>query len=115
MTDERNCVNCVHWSWDSGSDAYSDMTPGTDWSSDCGKGHWAMVGAGVSEQQFRDNMRTARRCADYQERAATLPNIADFGLSRQILVRRGSEWAVMKIEDCTEAAMSTVDEWQRHP
>lgn len=113
MSDENNCVNCIHWRWSSGHPDYSDMTPGTGWSSDCRKQHWSMDGWDVSEQTFRENMRTARRCADYEERLSELPNIADFGFNKQILVRRGKAWALMALGDATEEAFRDVDEWKR--
>ena len=110
---KRNCIDCIHWHWDSGYGRLSDMTPGTNWSSHCAQGHWEMEGHNVSEQRFRDNMRTARRCTDYTERLAVLPSVADFGFSREILVRRGNAWSTMAIADCTEESMQGVDEWRR--
>ena len=110
---KRNCIDCVHWSWSAGEGRYSELTPGTDWHSECKQRHWEMSGHNVSEQTFRDNMRTARRCTDYVERTPQLPSVADFGHNREILVRRGASWGVMRIEECTEESMATVDEWKR--
>ena len=113
MSEERNCVNCIHWRWHSGQGGYSDLTPGTDWSSHCSRGHWEMEGDGVSDDQFRDNMRWARRCSDYSERVTVYPTVNDFGFSRQILVRRGTTWSVMNWVDCSKESFSDVDEWKR--
>lgn len=66
---EKLCVFCKHWSFYGGSPGYSEMTPGSDASMDCTKGHY---GRGFDlmdisgEEGFRALIKKAETCKDYK-------------------------------------------------
>jgi hypothetical protein len=71
---EKLCVFCQHWDWDGGSQGYSEMTPGTDASMDCRKGHykplhkysWRLDLLDLhGPDEFRAVILKAETCPDY--------------------------------------------------
>lgn len=67
---EKLCVFCEHWQFDGGSAGYSELTPGTEASMNCGKGHYGrgftLVDMG-GEDAFRAQILIARSCKDYKQ------------------------------------------------
>lgn len=71
---EKLCVFCEYWHFDGGSPGYSELTPGTDASMDCAKGHWKQRGRRSlwfdmtqvnGPEDFRALILKAATCADY--------------------------------------------------
>jgi len=62
----RTCLLCAHYQWDSGSDGYSEFTPGYGWSSGCRKGHFSMSGPETSVREYRGNLLRAVSCPDFE-------------------------------------------------
>jgi hypothetical protein len=65
----RTCIDCVYWEIDFGTPAWSDVTPGARWSSECLKRHWHLDGWNTSREDFRKAVRTAMGCGDFLARA----------------------------------------------
>jgi hypothetical protein len=55
---------CKHWNWDGGEQGYSHLTPGSDVSTECVKGHWGFDHD--SQNEFRLKLLTASECADFE-------------------------------------------------
>jgi hypothetical protein len=68
MRIERTCISCDYWRFDAGSEGYSELTPGWNWSSYCGKNHWSADGVNESEEGYRDKLLTAGDCKDFEQR-----------------------------------------------
>ena len=65
---EKLCVFCDHWRFSGGSPGYSELTPGTDASMDCAKGHypgWSTLQDLSGPEQFREVISMAQTCSDY--------------------------------------------------
>jgi len=64
---EKLCVFCDHWQFDGGSPGYSDLTPGSDASMDCAKGHYGrrFTLHYIGPEDFRKQIAIAAECADY--------------------------------------------------
>ena len=62
----RTCIDCEHWLFDSGEPGWSEYTPGVDASSSCRRGHWTMD-ENTTEDGYRDHLRTARKCKDFED------------------------------------------------
>ena len=67
---ERLCVFCKHWLFSGGSQGYSEMTPGSNASMDCLKGHFTsdeqylfIMGA----DEYRKTILKAETCKDYKQ------------------------------------------------
>lgn len=66
---EKLCVFCKHWQFSGGSPGYSEMTPGTDASMDCNKGHYGRsftLQDLYGEEDFRAKIKLAEACPDYE-------------------------------------------------
>ena len=72
---EKLCVFCENWSFSGGSPGYSEMTPGSDASMNCEKGHWKQKGRRSSwfdltnvygPDDFRALILKAETCPDYK-------------------------------------------------
>jgi hypothetical protein len=61
----KTCLLCKHFHFDGGERGYSDMTPGTRWSSRCRLNHWEMSGCEVTTEEYRTNMLSANYCDDF--------------------------------------------------
>jgi hypothetical protein len=65
---EKLCVFCKHWDFYGGSQGYSEMTPGSDASMSCSKGHWERWCLhDTGESDFRRIILTAQTCPDYTQ------------------------------------------------
>lgn len=67
---EKLCVFCRNWSFDGGSPGYSEMTPGTDASMGCNKGHYGRnfhLQDLSGEAGFRTIILKAQTCKDYEQ------------------------------------------------
>ena len=67
---ERLCVFCKHWYFSGGERGYSEMTPGTDASMTCLKGHYDKKDIRLLEmttEDFRAAIEIAITCKDYLE------------------------------------------------
>lgn len=62
------CWFCDHIIFSAGSPCYSEVTPGTDFSLECGRGYWEFDQYGDSLDDFREQLETAQRCADFKDR-----------------------------------------------
>lgn len=62
----KTCILCKHMRFDAGSPGYSQYTPGTNWSSECAKGHWEMYGCDASQDEYCRNLLTAETCPDFE-------------------------------------------------
>ena len=64
---DKCCIECQYMYLNTGSRGYSELTPGDEFSMSCEKQHWDWEPYG-SEQQYRDCILAAKRCADFEER-----------------------------------------------
>ncbi len=60
-----NCLFCEHFYFNSGEMGYSEYTPAIDMEIRCGKMHWEVKFDQTTEEEFRQNMLSARTCNDY--------------------------------------------------
>lgn len=72
----RACYSCKHFDFTAGEPGYSEMTPGSDCSFDCGKSHWDYrIGDGfyllgprgkrLDPISIREMFEMAETCRDY--------------------------------------------------
>ena len=64
----RLCWFCEHCYYSNGSPGYSEWTPGTDFSLECGKGYWDFDNFDDTLTEFREQIEAAMRCADFKDR-----------------------------------------------
>ena len=66
---EKLCVFCRHWYFMSGQQGYSEMTPGSSASMECGKRHFTRDEQDlfISTEEFRHTIEKAQTCQDYTE------------------------------------------------
>lgn len=62
----RNCVDCAHWRYSSGSPGYSEWTPGSDASMSCDKQYWKWDQEIDEERDVKAKLHTAETCADFE-------------------------------------------------
>jgi len=63
----RTCVACKHFGFDAGW-AGTEITPGDNWSMECGRGHYVLDGGlNTTEDDFRTTLRLAALCPDFAE------------------------------------------------
>lgn len=62
---EKLCVLCSHFCIWPGSPGYSEYTPGSDMTIQCGKYHWEMKNHDDGTGQFRRYNQQAETCLDY--------------------------------------------------
>jgi uncharacterized Fe-S radical SAM superfamily protein PflX len=68
MTIEKLCVFCQNWYFSGGEPGYSEMTPGSNASMGCTKGHygrWFKLSTLDGEDAFRSIIQKAETCPDY--------------------------------------------------
>jgi hypothetical protein len=63
---DRLCLWCKHYSLDTGSPGYSELTPGSDMWMSCAKNVWRWDAG----NDFYATIRTAERCQHYEFNAA---------------------------------------------
>lgn len=63
---EKLCLWCKYFYLTVGSPGYSEYTPGSDFSMDCGKSHWDYKGVSDSENHYRECLLAAQVCPDYE-------------------------------------------------
>ena len=61
------CIDCKHWYFDGGERDWSEVTPGSSWSSACRKGHWSDDLYDEATASYRKKLLTARRCKDFEQ------------------------------------------------
>lgn len=64
---ELTCVNCKHWHFSGGESGYSEMTPGSNWFSDCYKNHWYASGIDIYTEDYRKKLLKAQTCKDFED------------------------------------------------
>lgn len=67
VNEGKCCVECEFMSIQTGSPAYSEWTPGEDFTMSCSKEVWDFDPYGT-EQEYRDCMLAARRCIHFKDR-----------------------------------------------
>lgn len=82
-----SCADCTHFDFDAGSAGYSMETPGYGWSSECSRKHFSMAGYDVTLEQYRENMRRAPDCDDFEEWHPPPPPPPPFQLTDPGLVK----------------------------
>ena len=68
MIHEKLCVICEHWQFSGGEPGYSEMTPGSDATMGCAKGHWGRkfrLWDLYGTADFRAKIKIANNCADF--------------------------------------------------
>lgn len=60
------CYGCKHFEFDTGSPAYSELTPGDAWQMICHKEHWRMD-MNSPTSNLGPNLERAETCEDYEE------------------------------------------------
>lgn len=60
------CWWCKYFSYDSGCQGYSDMTPGWGMEIGCLKGYWRFEQFETSESEFRNAIHHAVDCKDFE-------------------------------------------------
>lgn len=68
IADNTICLNCVYCHVQSSDPGYSEMTPGSDFSMDCYKGHWAFEGDSEDNESLRRKLLTSLNCKDFAGR-----------------------------------------------
>ena len=61
------CIFCKHWEFYPGHPDWSEVTPGDNWSSRCCKYVWRVGGYSITEEKFREILKTAEACEYYEE------------------------------------------------
>jgi hypothetical protein len=65
---ERTCISCKHFDFDSGMPDMSDLTPGTSWSLTCRMRHYYLSGTfAPSQEEFRMTLEKAQKCPDFED------------------------------------------------
>lgn len=59
---DRLCLYCEHFHMELGSPHYSDVTPGTDFSMECGEKCWTFDPHQENQSSFNRCILTARTC-----------------------------------------------------
>jgi len=65
----RICWSCEHIRFETGEPGYSEYTPGSEMSLECGKSYWELDNCEDGLAEFKAKLMSAERCADFQERA----------------------------------------------
>jgi hypothetical protein len=60
----NNCLDCTHFYFSPYERGYSEYTPGQEMNLGCNKDHWDRESC-YSEEDFRNNMMSAKTCKDY--------------------------------------------------
>jgi hypothetical protein len=68
-TPHRICWLCQHVVFECGEPGYSDYTPGSEFTLKCGEGYWEFDNFGDGLQEFREQLISAERCADFVQRS----------------------------------------------
>lgn len=63
---EKLCLFCKHFYFNPGELAYSDVTPGSNMSIGCGKGHWN-EDSFYHEESYRACQLKAQTCKDFNQ------------------------------------------------
>lgn len=63
---ERTCLDCEFWKWYTADPGYSSLTPGSDASMYCGKGHWMLDMWSDERSTVRSNIKAAETCPDFK-------------------------------------------------
>jgi len=61
------CLDCEHFYFQPFECGYSEYTPGCEASIGCYKDHWCFSDC-KTEEDYRNNMLSARECSDFKER-----------------------------------------------
>ena len=64
----KTCIHCINWYFNSGSDAYSEQTPGTYWYMGCNKDHFMIAGESCTEKEMKTELLRAPNCTDFEDR-----------------------------------------------
>lgn len=62
---DRTCLDCKYWLVMESTPDYSEVTPGSDGSWECTKGHWYMCNLEDSQKEARAKLLQARTCRDF--------------------------------------------------
>jgi hypothetical protein len=66
VSEMKNCLFCVHFSFYEGEPGYSPQTPGDDMQMGCKLDYWEFEIGFTTEDRFRTFMKSAETCGDYQ-------------------------------------------------
>ncbi len=66
----RICWECKHVYYSSGSEGYSDFTPGSDISLSCMKSYWELHNCSDTLADVRRKLLSAEHCADFESARA---------------------------------------------
>lgn len=64
----RVCWLCEHVQFQLAQPGYSDLTPGSDFHLECGKGYWEFDAFEDGLDEFREQLEAAERCSDFEKR-----------------------------------------------
>jgi hypothetical protein len=66
--EHRVCWSCEHLYFFAGSPGYSELTPGDDFSMECGKDYWRFENYDDGLTEFRAKLQSAEVCGSFKER-----------------------------------------------
>jgi hypothetical protein len=63
--ENKLCWFCKYFYYSQAEPDYSEYTPGTEFSMECGKGHWRFNAYRTSQEEFGRILATAQMCEDF--------------------------------------------------
>ena len=70
------CWWCSHFYYSNSYPAYSEMTPGSDFSVSCDKQHWIFESDKTTQEEFGVMLSAAESCKDFEHKETSLRKLA---------------------------------------